>query len=159
MSRERMHAEVSGIKDHTIPSGLEALNTFPVVDRLVRSFTREVIQRANSSPDYMSWLEFECRRMNGLFLGTSPSTKFERGAWNSEDMLGDFIGRALQINGETRIAVRDAFMIHASRAITIMQASDGKPDSEWQKELDLAVAQIREALLGNQPPLPSTNPL
>lgn len=148
MSLERMHTDASGVQGPRPGSGREWLNSVPVVDRMVRDFSREVIEKADGSPEFLSMVDFECRRMNGLFLGSSPSDKFDRGPWNAADQLGEYILKAMQINGETRMAVRDAFMVHAARLLQILRDAEGKPDGEFTKELERAVAALRSALLG-----------
>ena len=50
--------------------------------------------------------------MTSLFMGDSGSDKYLKGPWNREDQVGRFVQHAMQINGETRLAVRDAFKVY-----------------------------------------------
>ncbi|MGF6440563.1 hypothetical protein [Paraburkholderia youngii] len=63
-----------------------------MVDRLIRDFTREILGTAGRG-DFMAYLVFECRRMNGVFLGEIPTATCLRSPWST-----------------TRLGVRDAFM-------------------------------------------------
>lgn len=130
-------APQSGLLDN----GRTWLNTAAVVDRLVRDFARETLDQVGR-PDFMEWLDGRCRFMNGLFLGGSASTVYERGPWNAPDQLGEYILHAMQINGEPRLAVRDAFMVFFSR---LLKATDGEFDSA---ALEALVGELRDSLLG-----------
>ncbi|MEW9580785.1 hypothetical protein [Paraburkholderia sp. DGU8] len=70
--------------------------------------------------DFTAYLDFECRRMNSLFLGgPAPTERYDRGLWNTPGELGEYVLKALRITGETRLAVRDAFMVYFSRALDL----------------------------------------
>lgn len=115
-----------------------------MVDRIVRDFIKQVLGQFDNKPNFMPWLEFECRRLNNLFLGITPSDTYATGPWNCPNQCGDYVLCALTINGESRLAVRDAFMVLASRL----------PDlAATQKEfdpvaMDAEIDRLRHALLG-----------
>jgi hypothetical protein len=97
------------------------LNDLAVVERLVHDFTRKTLDAVGKA-DFMAYLDFECRRMNSLFLGgPAPTDRYERGLWNTPHLLGEHVLKALRIEGETRLAVRDAFMLYFSRAIELAE--------------------------------------
>ncbi len=119
------------------------LNTASVVDRIIRDFTGEVLDLVGRD-DFMAQLDFRCRAMNGLFLGTSQSDTYQRGPWNAPDQLGEYVLKALSIDGETRLAVRDAFTVYVS---AVLNAVD--PDAEFDAAaLEPLIAHLRNALLG-----------
>lgn len=119
------------------------LNTAAVVDRIIRDFSIEVVKQAKA-PGFMEKLEFWCRSMNGLFLGSSESEKYARGPWNAPDQMGDYVLHALRINGEARNAVRDAFMVYTSK---FLRRAD--PHGEFDGALlEPLIADLRNALLG-----------
>lgn len=131
-------APESGVLDN----GRVWLNTAGVVDRLIRSFALEVLG-AVSKEDFLPWLDLRCRAMNGLFLGTSPSEEFERNPkWNTPDQLGESLLHRLRIDGEPRLAVRDGFMVFASKMIKASQAGEFDPAA-----MDAMVGELRGALL------------
>lgn len=120
------------------------LNEPSVVDRLIRDFTCEALDLV-SHKDFMARLDFECRRMNSLFLGGPEATDhYERAPWNVPDQLGEYVLKALQITGETRLAVRDAFMWYVDRLFdtsAVEQPFD-------KASVEPLIADLREALLG-----------
>lgn len=144
------HDQVRRHHDEGSVSDPKQLKSAPVVDRLIRKFTAWVI-KTSDSPHFMPQLEFECRRMNGLFLGESPTDKYLRGPWNAPDQCGEFVQHALQIDGTTRLAVRDAFMVHAAAVIDLMEGSVGREDQAWKADLDALISRLRSALLGIPP--------
>jgi hypothetical protein len=99
-----------------LDNGLISLNAAAVVDCIIRDFTREVIGLIGSG-DFMARLDFECRRMNSLFLGITQTDKYRRGPWNAPDQMGEYVQKALLINGTTRLAVRDAFMLYVDQLL------------------------------------------
>jgi hypothetical protein len=125
------------------------LNTASVVDRIVRDFTADAL-RVLGHADVEAQLDFRCRAMNTLFLGGPvPTDRYERGPWNTPEQLGQSILTALRIEGETRLAVRDAFMVYLSAVL------DGvDPDQFDAAALEPYVANLRNALLG----LPDSSP-
>lgn len=119
-----MHSDASGVQGPDQSSSREWLNSVPVADRIVRDFTCGVIQ--NAGPGLPQWVEFEARRLNGLFLGTSPTDKYNRGPWNTPDQCGMHVLLAMHINGSTHLAVRDACTVHALKITRLMLDSHGK---------------------------------
>ncbi|MFM0728962.1 hypothetical protein PQQ52_00450 [Paraburkholderia sediminicola] len=119
------------------------LNTAPVVDQLIRDFTMETLGLIGG-PDFMARLDFACRRMNNLFLNVAPSDDYERGPWNAPAHLGEHVLMVLRVEGETRLAVRDAFMVYTSALLNVAD-SDAEFDSAVIEPL---IANWRSALLG-----------
>lgn len=128
-------------------NGKTWLNTISVVDGLIRSFTKELMAIVER-PDLKARLEMECRRMNNLFLGITPSDQYETGSWNDPEQLGFHILVVLHINGETRLAVRDAFMVFASKVLGIAENSKNGFSKEDDKKITDLIAELRSALLG-----------
>lgn len=139
-SIERMHTDASLVPG-PVKDGKIWLNSASVVDRILRDFVREIIDILDR-PDFQERLEFECRRLNNLFLGITPSDKYSTGPWNTLDQCGDYVLQVLTINGESRTAVRDAFMIFALRVI-VLAADEFDPI-----KLDVEIDRMRHALLG-----------
>jgi len=110
-----------------------------VVDRLIRDFTVETLGIIGRQ-DFMARLDFECRRMNSLFLSTWPRDDYVRTDWNTPDQLGMSILLHYVIDGETRLGVRDACMLYFSRIIDLVD----KDPSEMEPLID----EMRNALLG-----------
>lgn len=146
MSIEKMHTDAGGVAGPD-GSGLVWLNSVEVVDRIVGDFTAFVIKEAGEE-GFVDRLEFECRRMNGLFLGLTPTDKYSRGPWNSPDHLGASILKRLVINGETKNGVRDAFMVYADDILGFVEDAAGRNERDWRALLDAKVARLRCALLG-----------
>lgn len=121
-----------------------------MVDRLIRDWTMNVFGMVGT-PGFMAKLDFECRRMNSLFLGIIPSDKYVIGPWNAPDHLGEYILKALAINGETRLAVRDAFMLHVSKLLDVYKPGEDFEEATIEPRID----ELRNALLG----LPGPSPL
>jgi hypothetical protein len=126
-----------------LENGRVWLNTVEVVDRIIRDFSREVLPLAGRE-DFMAQLDFRCRALNGLFLGELPSDRYQRGPWNTPAQLGEYVLKALQIAGETRLAVRDAFMWYVDRLFDTIDV-EGEFDEETLEPL---IDQLRGALLG-----------
>jgi hypothetical protein len=119
------------------------LNEPSVADRLIRNFTVETLGLIGRQ-DFMARLDFECRRMNSLFLGIIPSDNYVIGPWNAPDQLGEYILQALQINGETRLGVRDAFMWYTNKVLDLYE-----PGAEFEPALiQPLIDKLRNALLG-----------
>ncbi|MGF6608818.1 hypothetical protein OKW45_003740 [Paraburkholderia sp. WSM4175] len=120
------------------------LNETAVVDRLIRDFTRTALDAVGRA-DFMAYLDFECRRMNSLFLGgPAPAERYERAQWNTPDQLGEHLLKALQITGETRLAVRDAFMVYFSRALDLAKDCGRFNDAALEPLID----DLSRALVG-----------
>jgi hypothetical protein len=91
-----------------LQDGRTYLMTANVVDRLIRDFTIDLMDKVGD-PDFMWHLDFECTRMNNLFLGITPSKEYLVSNWNAPDQLGEYVLKALRINDETRHGVKAAF--------------------------------------------------
>ena len=114
-----------------------------VVDRLIRNFTIDVMEDVGK-PDFMAVFDFQCRRMNNLFLGITPNDEYLTSAWNSPDQLGEYILKALRINDETRLAVRAAFAWYFEQVIDVW-----KPGAEFDgTAIEPLIADLRDALIG-----------
>lgn len=124
------------------------LNSARVVDGIVRHFFANFL-RDLGEHGFMDRLGFECARMNGLFLGSGPDGGFERGSWNCPEHLGSYLLTTLSIDGETRNAVRDAFMVYANRLVDLIERMpDGADDAALKAGIDKLVGELRSALLG-----------
>jgi hypothetical protein len=123
-----------------------SLGSDAVVDRIIREFAAEVL-RNTQRKDFMAWLTFECLRMNNLFMGVYGSDKYLQGPWNCEEQVGSFVQGVFVINGETRFAVRDAFMIFTNALLKLVKEGEAFDDPRRAK-LDEMVGEMREALLG-----------
>ncbi|HEY4805697.1 MAG TPA: hypothetical protein VIH96_24035 [Paraburkholderia sp.] len=124
------------------------LNDAAIVDRLIRDFTCEALGLVGRE-DFMARLDFECRRINSLFLGgPAPTDRYERGLWNTPDQLGEYVLKALQITGETRLAVRDAFTVYFSSVLDLAE-DRGRFDAVAIEPL---IADLRGALMGQFAP-------
>lgn len=120
-----------------------SLNEPRVVDRIVRDWTIKVFGMVGSD-GFMAKLDFECRRMNSLFLGIIPSEQYLIGPWNAPDQLGEYILQALQINGETRLAARDAFMWYTDKVLDLYE-----PGADFEPLfIQPLINKLRNALLG-----------
>ncbi|NPT44368.1 hypothetical protein GNZ12_24260 [Paraburkholderia sp. 1N] len=119
------------------------LNEPRVVDRLIRDWTIRALH-VLTKPDALARLDFECVRMNNLFLGVTPNDEFERGPWNTPEQLGTYIRQALRIDGEDRLAVRDAFMWYIDKFTDVYE-----PGDEFESALVAPlINQLRDALIG-----------
>lgn len=147
MSLEKLHTDASGVPGPGTEPGKDWLNSGEVVNRIIRDFAAELLKKV-SEPDFLSWLEFECRRMNGIFMGSAPSDRYSRGPWNRPDQLGEFVLQAMQINGETHTAVRDAFMVFSNHLLSIAVSAGEDFDAAQSSEIDELIARLRDALLG-----------
>lgn len=149
MDRQRRNRTLASAA-HPDVTGPQCLTEPTVVDRIIRDFTREA-RGLVGREDFMARLDFECRRMNSLFLGgPAPTDRYKRGLWNTPDRLGEYILKALKITGETRLAVRDAFMWYVDRLFDTVAI---------ERPLDEAIvgpliADLREAILGKFAPRP-----
>ncbi|CAE6714505.1 hypothetical protein [Paraburkholderia haematera] len=114
-----------------------------VVDRIIRDWTINALDTL-TKPGALARLDFECLRMNNLFLGVTPSDEFERGPWNTPEQLGTYILQALRIDGEDRLAVRDAFMWYIDKVTNVY-----KPGDEFDAvPIEPLINQLRDALIG-----------
>lgn len=142
---ERLHTDASGVPGPDPASGKIWLNDGAVVNRIIRDFAAEVLRDAGR-PGFMDRLAFECRCMNGLFMGDGESDKYLKGPWNRPDQIGEFVLLAMQINGETHNAVRDAFMVFSHRLLKLAH-KDGFDESH-KADIDGVVRELRDALIG-----------
>jgi len=119
------------------------LNEPCVVDRIIRDWTMNVFSMVGTD-GFMAKLDFECRRMNSLFLAILPSDQYLIGPWNAPDQLGEYVQHALLIDGATRLAVRDAFMWYFDKVLDVY-----KPGAEFDAApIEPLINQLRDALLG-----------
>lgn len=142
---EQLHADASGVPGPGTEPGKTWLNSADVVNRIIRNFAAELLQSLGR-PDFMDWLAFACSSMNSLFLGDGQSDVYSKGPWNRPDQLGEFVLKALQINGDTHTAVRDAFMVFANQMLSLVE--EGEFNQTHQAEIDDFVRRLRDALLG-----------
>lgn len=149
---EKIATDDSGVQGPNANNSPPWLNSTEAVSAIVREFAADLIRRYGvaSHKDLMGWLSNECGRMNSLFIGEGLETKpYRRGPWNTPDQLGHHLMLALHIDGEDRLAVRDGFMIFASKVGALMrehQTEDSMP--ALQRALDAAVAEFSQQLLG-----------
>ncbi|RKR44584.1 hypothetical protein [Paraburkholderia sp. BL17N1] len=127
---------------------LPYLNAPAVVDRLIRDFTRTALDAVGRA-DFLAYLDFECGRMNSLLLGgPEPTNRYQRTPWNAPGQLGEYVQKALLITGETRLAVRDAFMWYIDRLFSTVDV-----ESDFDAEtVEPLIADLRGALTGNFTP-------
>lgn len=127
-----------------------SLNDANVVDRIIRDFTSEVLGMVGRA-DFMALLDFRCRGMNSLFLrGPESTDRYQRSSWNTPEQLGEHVLKALRINGETRLAVRDAFMVYVNALLDVVD-----PDGKFNGAvLEPLIANLRDPLLGRPVPVP-----
>lgn len=146
MTREQRETDSSGLKGPT-PGGKPWLNSVDVANQLVREFASNALRNIGR-PDLEQRLEFDARRLNNLFLGITETSEYERGPWNSPEFCGEHVSKALRINGETRLAVRDALMIFAAKLLEATTSASGPEDPVWRAAMDQEVAVMRSALVG-----------
>lgn len=139
---KKLHTDSTGVPGPRPASAKVWLNSMKVVDKLISSFTADMLSTLAAKKDFMPWLEFEARRMNNLFLGIGPSDIFETAAWNSPDRLGEHALIELRMDGVTRLAVRDAFFWYAGQVINLT-----KSDFDEAK-LNQLIERLRNILLG-----------
>ena len=138
---DRLHTDASQVQGPDA-SGKVWLNSASVVDRIIRGFVSELLDEIDKPESFQSWLEFKSRALNNLFLGITPSDEYKTGPWNRPDQCGEYVLKAMQINGETRLSVRDAFFVFTSRVLTLIE-KDFDADA-----LDAEIDRLRHALLG-----------
>lgn len=149
---ERIATDDSGIPGPNAENSPRWLNSTEAVDDIVRNFASALVRRYGviDHKDFVAWLTNECFRMNELFIGQGLETMpYNRGPWNTPDQLGQHLALALHIQGELRLAVRDAFMIFAAGLGKLMreyQTEDSMP--KLQKALDASVVEFSQQLLG-----------
>lgn len=119
------------------------LNAARVVDRIVRAFVRDLLGQLDNRDTFADWLRQEAGRLNDLFLGIAPSDVYATGPWNAPEQCGRYVLRILDIDGEPETAVRDAFVLLASRIVDLVATSDFDPEA-----LEGEIASVRHALLG-----------
>jgi hypothetical protein len=126
-----------------LADGRTYLNTANVVDRIIRDFTIDVMDDVGK-PDFMAVFDFQCRRMNNLFLGITQSDEYMTSAWNTPEQLGEYILKALRINDETRLAVRAAFAWYFEQVLDVW-----KPGAQFDPATVKPIIDfMRNALLG-----------
>jgi hypothetical protein len=82
---------------------------------------------------------------------STSSDRYQRDQWNSPEQLGEYVLKALRIEGETRSAVRDPFAIYTAALLDVAD-----PDAEFDGAvIEPLVSNLRNALLG----LEGTTPL
>ncbi len=132
-----------------LENGRIGLNTVNAVDHIIRDFTSEIFVLLGRE-DFMPRLDFECRRMNNLFLNITASDRYQRGEWNSPGALGEHVLKVLRISGETRLAVRDAFMMYTTALLDVAD-----PDAEFDPAtIEPLIGNLRNALLGLEGAVP-----
>ena len=119
---KKLHTDSTGVPGPRPGSGKVWLNSIEVVDKIIRSFTADMLSTLAAKKDFMPWLEFESRRMNNLFLGIGPSDIFDTAPWNSPDQLGEYALIELRMDGVTRLAVRDVFFWYAGQVINLTKS-------------------------------------
>ncbi|MGQ7939517.1 hypothetical protein [Paraburkholderia sp. D1E] len=123
-----------------------ALTSANVVDGIVRRFTNEIFALLGRD-DFMAQLDFRCRALNNLFLGITPTDKYERSEWNSPSCLGEFLLKSRHISGETHHAARDFLMVFVAELLDVAD-----PDNEFDGAvLEPLIVGVRDALLGLPP--------
>lgn len=149
---ERMHSDDSGVQGPVDGDNPRWLNQADVVDGIVREFAAAFLRRYGQIPTdgLMAWLSNECARMNSLFIGEGLLTMpYRRGPWNTPDQLGFHLSLALNLDGEIRLAVRDAFMVFAAGLGDLVRAHQDPASLDALKAaLDGATAKFAQQLLG-----------
>jgi hypothetical protein len=126
-----------------LQDGRTYLNTANVVDRLIRDFTIDLMDEVGK-PGFMARMDFECRRMNNLFLGITPSSEYMVSDWNTPDQLGEYILQAMRINDETRLGVRAAFAWYFEQVLDAWTPGAAFDPEKVKPIIDF----MRNALLG-----------
>lgn len=149
----RMHNDASGVVGPSPGDNPPWINQVDRVNEIVTEFSSEVLRKFGlmKTDDYMAWLKSECERLNQLFLGYQPDeqrTDWKRGPWNTPESMGQFIRISMQMDGENRFAVRDALMVLAQGLISATVANEGKDPSIWGWQLEAAMEQVSNAILG-----------
>lgn len=149
---ERLHTSTEGMQMPD-PSGPPWLNQIDTVSGIVRGFLADVTRRFGSLEEkqFMAWLESECLLKNELFLGFKAGENrddYQRSIWNMPQNLGASIGPNMRFEAETRLAVRDAFMISAAAIIDTVVKNAGLPVSEWGWQMDGIAEALTNGLLG-----------
>lgn len=156
---ERLHSDATGVPGPGVPGAPPWLNSYEVVNALVRGFAADLLRRYGATAtggmepdDFVAWLERECRRLNDLFMGvTAAVVGYGVGPWNSPEQIGHHVLLAFRIEGELRFGVRDALMILARDLIQVSNAHDGEPAEAWGWEMDLLIENAVRVFLGFPP--------
>ena len=119
---KKLHTDSTRVPGPRPGSGKVWLNSIEVVDKIIRSFTADMLSTLAAKKDFMPWLEFEAMRWNNLFLGRSTSDTFDIGPWNRPDQLGEHVLISLVMNGETHLGVRDGFFWYAGQVINLTKS-------------------------------------
>lgn len=151
---ERLHSGTDGL---ILPADSDTprwLNHPDAINDLVRSFMAEFIRKVPdlTGEELQVWTDNEARSMNSIFLGFIPGEKrddYIRNPWNTPGQLGQSIGANLGIDiDDTRLAVRDAFVVTAAHVHSLLGENDGVPLDQWGWRLDALCADLTNALLG-----------
>lgn len=123
---------------------------------ILTHFSSEVIRKFSlmDSDEYMAWVKSECGRLNQLLLGYTPDEKrtdWKRGPWNTPEQMGQFIRISMQMDGDNRHSVRDALMQLAYDLVSTTLENKGKDPEQWGWQLEAAMEQVSNAVLGLPP--------
>lgn len=119
------------------------LNAARVVNVIVREFVRDLLVNLDRSDAAADWLRGEAQRLNDLFLGAARSEAYATGPWNTPEQCGQYVLRTLGIDGAPETAVRDAFVLLASRIVDLVAASEFDAQA-----LEGEIVPVTRALLG-----------
>jgi hypothetical protein len=144
---EKLHTDASGVPGPDPASGKVWLNSADVVNRIIREFVHEALRDVRS-PEFMQRLDFHCRRMNDIFMGSGQDDVYLKGPWNRADQIGEYVQLHLHIDGDTRLAVRDAFMLFSRDFLKLAHSSGGQFNETSHGEIDELIQRLRDALLG-----------
>lgn len=149
---ERMATDDSGVQGPNADNSPPWLNSIEAAGAIVRKFAADILKRYGQAEQqaFMGWVTHECFQLNEVFIGAGlESRPYARGPWNTPDQLGHHLALALHIDGELRFAVRDAFMIFASKVAALMREHQTEASlPALQRALDAAVAEMTNQLLG-----------
>lgn len=149
---ERRVTDDSGVAGPVAGNNPPWLNSVEAVSAIVRQFTADFIRRYGvvDHQRLMAWLAPECNNMNALFIGGGLLTQpYRLGPWNTPEQLGTHISVALGISGELRWAVRDAFMLYASKIGALAREHQEEDQADaYQTALATAVSEFANQLLG-----------
>lgn len=119
------------------------LNAARVVNLIVREFVRDLLVHLDKGDAFADWLAREAQRLNDLFLGIVSSETYATGPWNAPERCGSYVLRALGIDGAPETAVRDAFVLLASRIVDLIATSVFDAEA-----LENEIVPVTRALLG-----------
>lgn len=119
------------------------LNSARVVNLVVRAFVQDLLLNLDGRDTFADWLQSESQRLNDLFLGIEPSETYATGPWNVPEQCGRYVLRILGIDGAPQTAVRDAFVLLASRIVDLVATSTFDAAA-----LENEIVPVTRALLG-----------